>query len=233
MNFEVYCDESRPDLFCSQNPKSRHLLIGSLWLPASYRNRIKSDIQNLREKHDTWGEIKYSKASPSRMLFYQALIDLFISYKLNLRFRCIVVDRSLVNMSLINNDSELGFYKFYYQLLQHWILDFNEYRIFCDLKTSRDPRRLEVLQRCLQYSNLSSDLQDIQALPSSQVVLIQLCDLLLGITSARLNNLLKKDSSKIKLAEHLEEKLEINKISPTPRDAKKFNVFKIQLHGGW
>jgi len=57
-----------------------------------------------------------------------------------MRFRCIAVDREQVNLALHQNDGELGFYKFYYQLLHHWILD-NEYRIFCDLKTNRGRRR--------------------------------------------------------------------------------------------
>lgn len=79
--------------------------------------------------------------SPNRRDFYVELIDLFFAYGDNLRFRCIAVDRTQLNLALHDNDGELGFYKFYYQLLHHWILDFNSYRIFCDVKSNRDPKR--------------------------------------------------------------------------------------------
>ncbi len=74
MKFDVYCDESRPDLLSSSNPRARFMVIGSLWLPRETRGALKSAIH------------------------------------------------------------ELGFYKFYDQLLHHWILDFNEY---CSSSISR------------------------------------------------------------------------------------------------
>lgn len=216
-----------------KNRQAVILMIGSLCLPSSCRNQIKKDIRALREKHNTWGEIKWSKVSPSRLPFYLELIDMFFSYNLDLRFRCIAVDHAQINMTLLDNDSELGFYKFYYQLLHHWIFDFNEYRIFCDIKTNRDPEQLTVLKRCLQYANLSSTIKDIQSLPSRQVVLIQLCDLLLGAASSRMNNTLKNGSAKSELVRHLEKSFGVGALAPTPKGTEKFNIFKIQLNGGW
>ncbi len=134
MKFEVYCDEANPDVLTSANPRARHLMIGSLWLSEELRNEIKSRVGALRERHAAWGEIKWSKVSPNRRDFYVELIDLFFAYGDNLRFRCIAVDRAQLNLALHDNDGELGFYKFCYQLLHHWILDFNAHRIFCDAK---------------------------------------------------------------------------------------------------
>ncbi len=233
MKFEIYCDESMPDLFTTNKPAGRYLMIGSLWLPGSFRARIKDDIRSLRKKYNTWGEIKWSKVSPSRLPFYLEVLDMFFLYSLELRFRCIAVDHTQINMKLHDNDSELGFYKFYYQLLHHWIFDFNEYRIFCDIKTNRDPERLKVLKRCLQNANLSSTIEDIQSLPSSQVVLIQLCDLLLGVASSRMNETLRDGSAKSELVRYLEKRLGVRTLVPTPKGEKKFNIFKIQLNGGW
>jgi len=233
MRFEVYCDESRPELFFSQQHEARFLMIGSLWLPGELRCELKEKITTIRQKHNTWGEIKWSKVSPSRVSFYFDLADLFTSYSLDVRFRCIAVDHSEVDMALHEHDSELGFYKFYYQLLHHWILDFNEYQIFCDAKTNRDSKRLCTLQRCLSFANLSSSIQGIQSLPSQQVVLIQLCDLLLGAASSRLNNTLKPGSAKEIFVKRLENKLGVSKIGSTTLNEKKFNVFQIRLQGGW
>lgn len=232
MDFEVYCDENYPDLFSSSHPKARYLMIGSLWLPATLRKELKSKVKELRKIHNAWGEIKWRKVSHSKLSFYEAIIDLFINYGSELRFRCIAIDNNDFDQSWHNNDHELGFYKFYYQLLHHWILDFNQYQIFCDLKTNRDLTRLHVLKDCLKNSNLSADIKQIQGLPSKKIVLIQLTDLLLGMASAKMNNTLTPNGAKEILVQKMENSLG-KLIEPTYRAENKFNVFKINLRGGW
>lgn len=230
MDFEVYCDESRQDLIAKKQ-SGQYLMIGSLWLPANLRKNIKLDINKLREKHSTWGEIKWKKVSPAKKEFYLALLDLFMSYQGKLRFRCIAIESSQVDLGWHNHDKELGFYKFYYQLLHHWILDLNSYTIFCDAKTSRDPLRLKVLSDCLNSANLTSKVSFVQALPSHQVVLIQLADFLLGAVSAKMNNN-TRSITKLEVIQYLEQKLG-RSLEPTLLNEEKFNVFKIKLEGGW
>jgi len=233
MNFEVYCDETLPDLFTSAHPQAQYLMIGSLWLPADIRNDIKARIADLRQRHNVYGEIKWRKISPARQGFYIDLVDLFMSFGLDLRFRCIAVDRQDINMELHNGDAELGFYKFYYQVLHHWILDNNEYRIFCDLKRNRDRERLATLKRVLGYTNRSSTIRDVQSLPSGEVALLQLCDVLLGAASSRLNDRQNMGAAKVAVVEHLERRLNRPRLQPTSRAENKFNIFRIQLGGGW
>jgi len=233
MNFEVYCDETLPDLFTSAHPRAQYLMIGSLWLPADIRTDIKARIADLRQRHNVYGEIKWRKISPARQGFYIDLVDLFMSFGLDLRFRCIAVDRQDINMELHNGDAELGFYKFYYQVLHHWILDNNEYRIFCDLKRNRDRERLATLKRVLGYTNRTSTIRDVQSLPSGEVALLQLCDVLLGAASSRLNNRQNMGAAKAAVVEHLERRLNRPRLQPTSRAENKFNIFRIQLGGGW
>ena len=122
MKFEVYCDESRPDLFASKRSSARHLVIGSLWFPADLRAGYKEELHKLRDRFKVGGEFKWNKVSPSRADFYRELVDWFFSRGEDLRFRCIAVDREQVDLKLFHeDDQELGFYKFYYQLLHHWI----------------------------------------------------------------------------------------------------------------
>lgn len=232
MKFEVYCDEANPDVLTSENPRARYLMIGSLWLPVDLRNEIKARVRALRQSHQAWGEIKWSKVSPNRKDFYVELVDLFVSYGDNLRFRCIAVDRTQLNLALHDNDGELGFYKFYYQLLHHWILDFNDYRIFCDVKSNRDLKRLPTLAQCLSKANLSSNIESIQSLHSDEVVLIQLCDLLLGAASSRINNTLRDGTAKSAVVRRLETALG-GPLAPTHKTEEKFNIFQIRLQGGW
>ncbi len=232
MKFEVYCDENHPELFTSQKPTAHYLMIGSLWLPAELRDEIKARIWSLRNEHQVWGEIKWRKVGAGSLPFYKSLIDLFESHGEQLRFRCIAVDHSQFDRNWCQGDDELGFYKFYYQVLHHWILDFNQYRIFCDIKTNRDLTRLKVLKDCLNNANITSCVENIQALPSREVVLVQMSDLLLGMASARLNKTLTQGSAKEALVHYLEQKLN-RQLGPTYRSEHKFNVFKINLSGGW
>ena len=144
-----------------------------------------------------------------------------------------MVARKDVNLEFYHeNDQELGFYKFYYQLLHYWILDFNEYNIFCDYKKNRDRTRLKTLQRCLDSSNLSSDIPVIQSVRSEESVLIQFADVLSGAVAAKFNQVSKTDSAKSIIIKEIENRLN-HKILPTGPYEKKFNVFKIDLKGGW
>ena len=93
MKFEVYCDETLPDLFTSAHPDARFLMIGSLWLPADLRDVVKARIAGLRQQHGVHGELKWRKVSPSKLGLYTDLIDLFMSFGLDLRFRCIAVEQ--------------------------------------------------------------------------------------------------------------------------------------------
>ena len=48
MRFEVYCDEALPDLFTSEKPRAKYLMIGALWLPAELREEAKAKISQNR-----------------------------------------------------------------------------------------------------------------------------------------------------------------------------------------
>ena len=233
MKFEVYCDETLPDLFTSEHPEGRYLMIGSLWLPADLRESVKERIAELRVRHAVHGELKWRKVSPSKQAFYIDLIDLFMSFGLDLRFRCIAVDSTQMQVALHNGDAELGFYKFYYQVLHHWILDNNEYTVFCDLKQNRDRSRLPTLKRVLNNANRTSVIADVQSLPSPEVVLLQLCDVLLGAASARINDRKDLGEAKESVVAHLERRLNRKCLRATPKYEEKFNIFRIQLGGGW
>lgn len=233
MRFDVYCDESRPDLLCSNKPQAEYLVLGSLWLESINRDAFKKEIHALRDKHKVGGEFKWQKVSPSRVDFYCELVEWFDRQGDNLRFRCIAVDHRRVELKLFHDgDQELGFYKFYYQMLHHWVLDCNEYEVFVDYKRNRQQDRLEVLRRCLANANLLSQVHKVQAVRSEEAVLIQLVDVLTGMAAHRLNQQLKNGSAKTKVLSHCESLIG-HLIRPTPKGEEKFNVFMIELNGGW
>jgi len=235
MKFEIYCDESHPDAFTSKSSdRARFLLIGSLWLPADHRNELKDRINGIKEAHQFPHELKWHKVHKDTEPLFRELVELFIGYEDRLRFRCIAVEAAKVDLVRFHeSDQELGFYKFYYQLIRHWIDDFNEYRIFCDIKTNRVGNRLKTLQRVLNCGNITSEVASVQALPSHEVPLIQLADLLLGMASSRMNESIAEGSTKYRLVRYLEKRLRVRRIGHTSKRERKYNVFQINLQGGW
>jgi predicted ATP-binding protein involved in virulence len=230
MDFDIYCDESNSDVLSSNKSKYSFMVIGGIWLPSQEKSAIKQDIKKIREAYGCYGEIKWNKVSNSKLDFYLALFDYFFSK--DIRFRAIIVDKLKVDLIKYHKaDAELGFYKFYYQLLHHWILDFNSYSIYIDLKTNKLGDRVKILKDCLQNSNITSDIKKMQALHSHEVIFIQLADLLTGAVSSKFNNSITSQAKQV-IIKAIENHLK-HEIKPTSRDIRKFNIFKINPKGGW
>lgn len=233
MKFDVYCDECYPDVLGSGAPPVPYMAIGSLWFPSESRARYKQKIHELRDRHKIGPEFKWNKISPSKEAFYMDLIKWFVSEGDNLRFRCVLVDHRQVNLEQFHDgDQELGFYKFYYQVLHHWVNECNEYAVFCDYKSNRRMDRLETLKGCIQNANLFAKVSTVQAVRSDESVLIQLVDVLSGAVAAKMNDRLTAGSAKWHVVEEIEQRIG-HPIQATARSEQKFNVFKINLSGGW
>jgi hypothetical protein len=230
MDFEVYCDESGQDLFRSRASGQRYVLIGGVWIKAGERPEHKRSIRALRAQHGVHGEFKWRRVSRSRVEFYKRLVGLF--FDRDIRFRVVVLRADELDAVQFHDaDNELMFYKFYYQLLHHWILDFNRYRIFVDTKTNRVQGRLRVLERCLSNANLSSKVE-VQALPSQELDLIQLADVIIGAVSYRFHGW-TTSKAKREVVQEIESHLPNGRIEPTPKAEEKFNVFRFRPGGGW
>lgn len=229
MDIEIYCDESNQQSLSSKKPsQNRYFLIGGLWLPSEKRGLFKETIRSIAQTENTFGEAKWRAVCPSKLSFYLKLVDFFFEQEYDLQFRCIVIDTHKIDLEKYHDaDQELGYYKFCYQLIKNWIQDFNSYSIFVDYKTIRDPSRLIVLKDYLRKANLLAQIKNLQALPSNEVVLMQLTDVLLGAVSAKFN---QSTASKAKLAiiECIEQHLK-HPIMATSKGVRKFNVFRISL----
>lgn len=228
MKYEIYCDESCIEaLFNSEAHK--YAVIGGIWLPAESREGMKNAIYNIKKKYGKLGEMKWNKVSPSSIKLYKELIDLFFD-TYQVRFRAICIEANKVNHKTFNNgNGELGFYKFYFQLIQHWLINGNEYNLFLDYKVNGYKHRVHELGKILQASTNAS-LNVAQALPSEQSVLIQLADVLTGATAAAFNCTAK--GSKQEICQHIEKYIG-HTICRTDVREQKFNVFDINLRKGW
>lgn len=230
MNFEVYCDESCLEAL-KRKDEHQYIGIGGIWMPADMREKFKKDVKEIKLKHGVMGELKWNKVTPKYLSLYKEIVDFFFAAKY-LRFRVILVESNKVDLiTFHNSDAELSFYKFYYQMIKSWIYDFNIYDVFLDLKKNRDKGRLKELEKFLDKANFFSDVRFVQGLPSHQSLGIQLADLLTGIATAKFNDR-TKSFAKNSLIEYVESNLG-KTIQPTPKAEEKFNVFKINLQGGW
>ena len=230
MNFEVYCDESGLEAL-TRKDAHQYTAIGGIWMPEDYRSTFKEIVKGIKQNHKVNGEVKWNKVSPRYIDLYKELVDYFFN-TVELRFRVIVVESSNVdNITFNDKDAELGFYKFYYQLLHHWIFDFNTYNIFLDYKVNRNKGRLNELRQVLDNANLTSVIKQVQALPSDESLGVQLADVLTGMVSAKFNGVITSEAKRelITFAERKRGK----QIQPSPKWEEKFNVFRINLQGGW
>lgn len=233
MKYDVYCDESHPDVFASTHSSAHRLVLGSIWLERTNRSTFKDQLHELRNCHMVGGEFKWQKISPSREEFYIALVEWFFAQQDNLRFRCIIVNSKQIDLARYHqNDQELGFYKFYYQLLRHWVLEFNEYSIFLDYKSNRRRERLPDLQKCLSNSCMISSIDVVQSIRSTESVFIQLADVLTGAVSEVFNNTYVSSQSKRRVRDAIAAHTG-GRIHCTERSEEKFNVFCISPRGGW
>lgn len=231
MDFEIYCDESGIEAL-TQKDAHKYISIGGIWIPTENRKELKEGLQLIKEKHGVFGELKWQKISPKYFELYKEVIDFFFK-STYIRFRVILIDSQKIENDYFNNDdAELGFYKFYYQLLHHWILDNNTYNVFLDLKVNRNKGRLNELKRVLNNSNITSAINQVQGLPSEQSLGIQLADVLTGMVSSKFNGEITS-KAKISLIEHFESNCIRRPIAPSPKCEERFNVFRINLQGGW
>jgi len=130
---EIYCDESRQDLFFNVNSirdNNKYIFIGGIMIDKDERDKIKKEINLLKEKYNLnkKTELKWNKVTTKYINLYKEIIDVYINNDIN--FRTISIDSSKLNLKKYHNDNpELGFYKFYYQLLNNWLSNDNKFMI--------------------------------------------------------------------------------------------------------
>lgn len=229
---ELYCDESRQDLFYNRNVISdtnKYIFIGGVMINREDRIEIKNKINELKQKYglNIKTELKWNRVTKRYLSLYKEMIDIYVNYDIN--FRTICIDSNKIDLKYHNDNAELGFYKFYYQLLNNWISKSLKYTIYTDIKTYSDPNVLNDLKRCLNNKNHPNSIEKIYAIESHESVFLQLEDILMGATSYKMNFGKDGNSSiKLELIDYIETKLG-HELAPTNKSATKFNLFEIRL----
>jgi len=228
MEYVVYCDESRH----ASGAGSGFMAIGSLWAPRHRKPEITKALRRVFRSNDLHAEVKWSKVSAARLEAYQRVVDFFFAEEA-LRFRVIVVDQAKFDPDRFHGgDRELGFYKFYYELLVQWLEAGNEYLILLDFKQNQSADRYRDLRAVLTRKlKGEAKILDLTVIDSRETPLAQLCDVLTGAVASAWCGDVRAGSAKARLCGHIARHrgtphMKFASASPA---ISKFNVFKIEM----
>ncbi len=230
VNYTVYCDESRH----SGGLGCQFAVIGGLWVQRDSRDSINQDLSTLKKKVGLGAELKWSRVSLKKLDAYKAISEYFWNNE-HLNYRAIIVDQSSVDYRKFHGgDKELGFYKFYYEMIEKWIFSENDYNILLDFKNNTDAKRLPNLHKVLQnYGQPRAiTISNLTSIDSNQSNIAQLCDVLTGATAADANGT-SVGTPKAEMIRHMVEFRHVSPLSAPSRSPafSKFNIFRIALSG--
>jgi hypothetical protein len=229
--YNIYIDES-----CHlENDNASVMCLGYTKVLKDDYTNIKEQFKQLKLKHKSPTEIKWSKLSYSRLQLYIDMIDLF--FNSTIEFRAVLIkNKSNLNHEMFNRGGHNEFYyKVVYLLLNNtWVNhNDNEYQVYLDIKDTRGRERLVELDKYLQrkYQN-NSPFTHLQHIRSHESELLQLTDFFIGaITYKAREEHLKENASKVKceLISYIEQKSGYLLNEGTEPWEKKFNIFDFQI----
>ncbi len=206
------------------------MLIGGLWIPQQCEMELRESLSKARQKFNMTAEFKWTKVSQSKLEGYYEWVDCFFRSKM-IGFRSIVIDTSLLDYRAFHkNDQELGFYKFYYQLVSRNIKPESLYWLYTDERNNRKKNRLEVLKIVtnrywMKLANVEP-LRSVEPRRSHEEDLLQLADVLLGALGYSWNAS-KESPAKLALIVHIQKRLGWYTLrQSTSPSSTRFNVWE-------
>jgi hypothetical protein len=232
----IYCDES-----CQDN--HNYMLLGGVAIKSSLVSIFESDMDKIRKQTNMHKELKWSKLTNQKYIEYRRFVDLFFEWNKSnkLFFHCIIFDNTKINHRQFSGSYELGFYKFYYQLLLHTFG--KNYGKNNDLYAFLDQRPtgydLTELRRILnngmdsRYKIDRRPFRLVEPADSKKIAVLQVADLVLGALGYRKNNRHKDPGTKqakIDMSAYILAKANLREGLPnTPMTMSEFTVWNFQL----
>lgn len=222
--FNIYCDES-----CHlEKDRQPIMAFGAIWCPKNNSKLLAQKVRELKSFHNAKGELKWTKASISRINFYLELVEWFFNEQ-DVHFRSLIVrNKSRLNHEAYNMGShDTFYYKMYFSLLNRILDPMNKYNIYLDLKDGQSYRRIEKLIEvlCNNVHDFTHEMiEHIQTIQSNEFELMQLTDFLLGAVTYRNRNL-SSNNAKTAIVKSIEGKLGAPLNHSTSLKEDKFNLF--------
>jgi hypothetical protein len=229
--YNVYCDES-----CHlENDHQPVMLFGCIWCPKNISGNYSMEIQGIQKRHNANGEIKWTKVSASKRLFYIELVEWFFCQS-NLHFRTLVVqNKSLLRHDIFNAGShDIFYYKMYFSLLNKILSPDCTYNIYLDIKDTRSRQKLAKLKEILcnnVYDLTNQMISHIQNIHSHESSIMQVADFLMGAVSYKQRGL-SNNPTKLEIIRKIEDYTHRPLLYSTPLSEQKFNIFLFTPRGG-
>lgn len=218
--FNYYGDES-----CYlQSDDSQFMVLGIIRCPKYLSKKISKDIKEIKIAHNLKPnfEIKSTKVSKGKEEFYKDLVNYFLNEK-KLDFRAIIVDKTILNHEKFHQTHDDFYYKMYYDLIKYF-LKTGSNCIYLDYKDSQSYKKSQVLSEILSTKLRLCDLNvKVQPINSSESNILQLADLLIGLTCYNAREL-HSNSTKLELIQIIKDNLNIDMVNTNFID--KFNILK-------
>lgn len=188
---------------------------------------VENAVKEFRQKHNFHSEFKWSKISNQRYKVYRDFLELFFAFNdLGiLKFHAIILDTHLINHKRFSGgDYEIGFYKFYYQLLLHpfgkrYYEEGVRYIAHLDYRTSNYP--LQQLRTILnnglssKYKMHGRPFVAVEPRDSATTEFIQMADIILGAIGYEKNGftmLLDSKKAKVDLVQYICQRIGIGNL---------------------
>lgn len=222
--YNIYCDES-----CHlENDNMKAMVLGAIWCPDSHHKYLARKIKEIKKEYDINAniEIKWTKVSQSKILFYKALIDLFFDEPM-LSFRGVIIpNKNILNHEKFTQNHDDFYYKQWYLLLSRLIAPCHNYRIYLDIKDTQGQIKIGKLHEVLSNANYDFDrsiIKSIELVQSHDVLLLQLADLLIGALSYA-HRELNTSTAKLEVINHIKTRTQLSLKQSTLLKAEKFNL---------
>lgn len=223
--YNIYCDES-----CHlENDGIKPMVLGCVWCPKSEKEKIYQRLREIKIKHNLppTCELKWNAVSPSKLEYYQDVIDYFFDNS-DLNFRVLVVpDKSLLNHEAFNQTHDNFYYKMYFDLLKTILNPKCSYEIYIDIKDTQSQEKVEKLQQFLCHSAYDFErkmLRKIQQVRSHEVEIVQLADFLTGAI-CYVHRGLESSSAKLELISQIRRRSGYSLLKSTLYKEDKMNIF--------
>lgn len=226
----IYGDES-------SQTAHRYMALGTIITGLSHSD-LENELKKTKEAYHLFHEVKWNKV-PSKGKYlngYKALVEKFLS--LPVRYKVFIVDtvRYPLNHAVFTGGSEeLGFYKYFYQLLYTGIIrqdNRTNYHVYLDPKPVSDLERTTHLEGWINERAIIDGFPDmwrsncciVEEMPPPSACM-ELTDLLTGMTAAKWNGKVKS-ASKLHFMEWGERQIGVDLSKPSSvHGNQKFNIW--------
>jgi hypothetical protein len=232
----IYADESSQD-------DQPFMLLGGIALRGSALREFEQAVANLRVTTNMTKELKWSKVTQQKVNEYKAFIDLFFEFNesAKLSFHCMILDNAKIRHKQFSGSYELGFYKFFYQLLIHRFGKTygpnNDLYVFLDQRQTG--YKLDDLRTVLnngmkkRYKIDRRPFRLVEFADSKKTAAVQIADIILGAIGYRKNKWHLQPGAKeakVILSEYVLKRAKVrDQVPDTPYAQTRFTVWNFKL----